>query len=59
MTVDTFSERRFNGVAQRTSVGDECAASMIDLHGAEAWETALAEQAAIEDAGGVQESRAS
>ena len=57
VTVDTFSDAG-STASLRTSVGDECAASMLDLHGAEAWETALAEQAAIEDAGGVQESRA-
>ena len=41
----------------RTNVGDECAASMIDLHGQEAWDQALAEQAAIDEAGGVAQAR--
>ncbi|MCK0121622.1 TRAP transporter large permease subunit [Loktanella sp. F6476L] len=41
----------------RTNVGEECAASMQELHGAEAWAAALAEQAAIDDAGGVAEAR--
>ncbi|UWQ16239.1 TRAP transporter large permease subunit [Jannaschia sp. M317] len=38
----------------RTSVSPDCQAAMIDLHGQEAWDTAVSEQAAIDDAGGVQ-----
>ncbi|MBB5722025.1 TRAP-type mannitol/chloroaromatic compound transport system permease large subunit [Loktanella ponticola] len=41
----------------RTNVGEECAIAMQDLHGADAWAAALAEQAAIDDAGGVTEAR--
>ncbi len=41
----------------RTNVGEECAIAMQDLHGADAWAAALAEQAAIDDAGGVAEAR--
>ena len=41
----------------RTNVGDECAASMLELHGAEAWAAALAQQAAIDEAGGVAAAR--
>jgi len=41
----------------RTNVGDECAASMIELHGQEAWDQAVAEQAAIDEAGGVAQAR--
>ena len=41
----------------RTNVSEQCAAAMIDLHGQEAWATALAEQAAIDEAGGVQDTR--
>ena len=41
----------------RTNVGDECAASMQDLHGAEAWAAALAQQEEIDAAGGVTEAR--
>ena len=41
----------------RTSVGPECAAAMIDLHGQAKWDEAVAQQQAIDDAGGVQESR--
>ncbi len=42
----------------RTNVSTECAASMQSLHGDEAWTMALAEQAAINDAGGVAQARA-
>ncbi|MEM9319101.1 MAG: TRAP transporter large permease subunit [Pseudomonadota bacterium] len=36
----------------RTNVSEQCAASMIELHGQEAWDQAIAEQVAIEEAGG-------
>ncbi|MEM6610422.1 MAG: TRAP transporter large permease subunit [Pseudomonadota bacterium] len=39
----------------RTDVSEQCQASMIDLHGQEAWDQAVAEQAAIIAAGGAQE----
>ena len=39
----------------RTNVGEDCKAAMIDLHGQEAWDTAVAEQEAIDAAGGVAE----
>jgi TRAP-type C4-dicarboxylate transport system permease large subunit len=42
----------------RTRVGEDCAAAMQELHGDEAWNAALAEQAAIDDAGGVEAARA-
>jgi len=42
----------------RTNVGDECKASMIELHGQEKWDEAIAEQKAIAAAGGTQQSRA-
>ncbi|MEL7178791.1 MAG: TRAP transporter large permease subunit, partial [Pseudomonadota bacterium] len=41
----------------RTRVSEECAASMQELHGDEAWQAALAEQAAIDEAGGVEQAR--
>ena len=41
----------------RTNVPEACAASMIELHGQDAWDAALAEQAAIDAAGGVEQSR--
>jgi TRAP-type mannitol/chloroaromatic compound transport system permease large subunit len=40
----------------RTNVGPECQASMIELHGQEAWDAAVAQQAEIEASGGVAES---
>ncbi|MFD1158052.1 TRAP transporter large permease subunit [Roseovarius aestuarii] len=51
LTVDSYSERG-DAASLRTSVSDQCAASMIELHGQEAWDAALAEQKAIDDAGG-------
>ncbi|MDW3221669.1 MAG: TRAP transporter large permease subunit [Paracoccaceae bacterium] len=44
------------GASLRTTVGPECQASMIELHGQAAWDAALTQQAAINDAGGVQQS---
>lgn len=41
----------------RTNVSDECAVSMQELHGEEAWQRALDEQAAIDAAGGVELAR--
>ena len=41
----------------RTRVPEKCAASMIALHGQAAWDTAVAEQAAIDGAGGVAAAR--
>lgn len=54
-TVSSFSDIG-EGASLRTNVGPECQAAMIDLHGQEAWDTAVAEQAAIEAAGGQQAS---
>ena len=54
--VDTYSDI-MEGAALRTNVDPECAASMIELHGQEAWDAAIAQQSALEAAGGVQESR--
>ncbi len=42
----------------RTNVNETCQAAMIAEHGQEAWDRAVAEQAAIDAAGGVEESRA-
>ncbi|MGC3937046.1 TRAP transporter large permease [Roseobacter sp. EG26] len=44
------------GASLRTNVGPDCQASMIELHGQEAWDAAVAQQTAINDAGGVQQS---
>ncbi|WP_375227577.1 TRAP transporter large permease [Roseobacter sp. S98] len=46
------------GASLRTNVSEQCQASMIELHGQEAWDVAVAQQAAINDAGGVQASEA-
>ncbi|WGW02719.1 TRAP transporter large permease [Tropicibacter oceani] len=40
----------------RTNVDATCKAAMIDLHGQEAWDTAVAEQQAIDAAGGATQS---
>jgi len=41
----------------RTNVSEECAISMQELHGQEAWAAALAEQAEITEAGGLEQGR--
>ncbi len=52
VNVDSFSDAG-QTASLRTNVSESCQEAMIDLHGIEAWETALAEQAAIDDAGGI------
>jgi len=52
VTVDSFSDAG-QTASLRTNVSESCQEAMIDLHGIEAWETALAEQAAIDEAGGI------
>ncbi len=56
ITVSGFSDIG-QGASLRTSVSAECQASMIDLHGQEAWDQAVAEQEAIDAAGGVSEAQ--
>jgi TRAP-type C4-dicarboxylate transport system permease large subunit len=56
-TVDSFSDAG-QTASLRTNVSEDCKAAMIGLHGQEAWDRAVAEQQAIEAAGGVQLSRA-
>ena len=56
VTVDSYSEAG-ETASLRTNVSEQCAASMIELHGQEAWDAALAQQTAINEAGGVVESR--
>ncbi|KKK90788.1 hypothetical protein LCGC14_2719480, partial [marine sediment metagenome] len=51
VTVDSFSDATA-GASLRTNVSGQCSEAMIDLHGQEAWDTALAEQAEIEAGGG-------
>lgn len=53
--VDTFSDAG-QVASLRTNVGEECQASMIALHGQEAWDAAVEEQRLIDEAGGVQAS---
>lgn len=54
-TIDSFSDVRESS-SLRTNVSAPCQVSMIDLHGQEKWDTAVAEQAAIDAAGGTQKS---
>ena len=54
-TVSSFSDIG-EGASLRTNVGDDCKASMIDLHGRAAWDVAIAQQTTIDAAGGIQQS---
>ncbi len=54
--VDSFTDAG-QTASLRTNVPEACAASMLELHGQEAWDAALAEQAAIDAAGGVEQAR--
>lgn len=54
--VDTYTDAG-EAASLRTNVSEECQASMIALHGQDAWDTAVAQQQAINDAGGVEQSR--
>lgn len=53
--VDSFTEAG-EAASLRTNVSEQCQASMIELHGQSAWDEAVAEQAAIDAAGGVEQS---
>lgn len=53
--VDSYTDIG-QGASLRTNVSEECQASMIGLHGQEAWDTAITQSAEIEAAGGVAES---
>ena len=55
LTVDSFTDAG-KTASLRTNVSEECKQSMIELHGQEAWDQAIAESQAINDAGGVAES---
>jgi len=50
--VSSYSDST-KGAALRTNVSDTCKISMIELHGQEKWDAAVAEQATIDAAGGV------
>ncbi len=52
VTVGSFSEAG-QTASLRTNVSPDCQAAMIELHGQEAWDAAMAEQASIDAAGGV------
>ncbi|WP_170427856.1 TRAP transporter large permease [Ruegeria arenilitoris] len=52
INVSAFSDVG-EGASLRTNVSAECKASMIELHGQTAWDQAVAEQEAIDAAGGV------
>lgn len=54
-TVSSFSDIG-EAASLRTNVGDECKAAMIELHGQDAWDEAVAQQQSIDQAGGVQQS---
>ncbi|WP_371223878.1 TRAP transporter large permease [Roseovarius sp. 2305UL8-3] len=55
LVIDSFSEQGATA-SLRTTVSEDCQAAMIDLHGQEKWDAAVAEQKAIDDAGGVVQS---
>ncbi|MGJ5618959.1 TRAP transporter large permease [Sulfitobacter sp. MF3-043] len=54
-TVSSYSDIG-DAASLRTKVGPDCQAAMIDLHGQEKWDAALAEQAIIDAAGGIVQS---
>ena len=56
LTVDSYSAQGETS-ALRTNVSPSCQAAMIELHGQEAWDASVAQQAEIDAAGGVQQSR--
>ena len=55
MTVSAFSDIG-ESATLRTNVSDECKASMIELHGQDKWDAAIAQQDAIDASGGVTQS---
>ncbi|MGH1576927.1 TRAP transporter large permease subunit [Planktotalea sp.] len=55
LDVDSYSDIG-ESASLRTNVSADCQASMIELHGQSAWDTAIAQTEAIEAAGGVAES---
>ncbi|TCP42244.1 TRAP transporter large permease [Rhodovulum marinum] len=54
ITVSSYSDRT-EGAELRTNVSDQCKAAMIDLHGQEKWDRAVAQQQAIDASGGAVE----
>ncbi len=55
ITVDSYSDSTRTATL-RTNVSEQCRESIIALHGQEKWDEAVAQQKAIEEAGGYQES---
>ena len=55
--VDSFTSAG-QTASLRTRVSEDCQVAMIELHGQTAWDQAVAEQTAIDDAGGVSAARA-
>ncbi|MEP5200517.1 MAG: TRAP transporter large permease subunit, partial [Paracoccaceae bacterium] len=55
VVVDSFSDAG-ESATLRTNVGEDCQASMIELHGQAAWDAAIAQQVEIDAAGGVTQS---
>ena len=55
LTVDSYTDSG-QAASLRTNVSDQCKASMIALHGQEAWDAAVAQQAEIDAAGGIAQS---
>ncbi|GIT92365.1 hypothetical protein JANAI62_28230 [Jannaschia pagri] len=56
VSVSSFSQAG-EQASLRTNVSEACQAAMIELHGQAAWDLAVAQQAAINEAGGVQLAR--
>ena len=54
VTVSSFADAG-QAASLRTNVSEECQASMIELHGQEAWDAAITQQQAIDESGGAQE----
>ena len=52
LVVDSYSDQG-DAASLRTNVGPDCREAMIELHGQAAWDRAVAEQSAIDEAGGV------
>lgn len=57
ITIDSYSDATESTVL-RTNVSEQCKASMIELHGQAKWDLAVKQQAAIDAAGGAQQSHA-
>ena len=56
ITVSGFTDTAESAVL-RTNVSDQCKAAMIDLHGQEKWDRAVAQQKQIDETGGAVEMR--